>query len=842
MSLSSSRSLAARWGRRTASKLLAVLAMTAAIAVPGMLAFSQPSSASTTFTVNDTTDAALSNPAGTSCSSTNGGSCTLRAAIQATDNSGGSGTIALPSGVFKLTIPSTGADDPSTGDIDVKAGISITISGQGAGITVIDANHIDRAFAVQSGASLSISGVTIANGSQNHATPSDLSTAPGYGGAFYNDGVLSVNNCVLTDNSAYSAGGVVFADTGASATSITNSTVTGSSSDGYGGVLYVDSGAITLSADSITGNSTDDYGAVLYDYESGHTVGTVTINQSTISNNAAYYDYGGALYLDDAGALTITGSTFANNSLDYYYGGAIYDETSGELTVSGSTFDGNASGGYYGYGGAIETDGTDLSVSGSTFDGNIANYGGAIYVDGSSATAVESITTSTFSDNKGSGYYYYGGAIYDAEGDLQISDSTFDGNSAAYYGGALSYDSGDGLYLVNDTFDGNVANEGGAIYFGEAATTGTINLLNDTITRNTAYYGGGIAYPEYANSIENTIVAGNSGGATTDGGGDCYGSGATANASTADKGGNIDSDGTCFSAIISRDQTGVDADLGPLSNNGGPTETDAELPGSPAIGTAQAGFCPLTDQRGVARPPTSCDVGAYQSASAGLVVAGSGPKTAKVGNPVSETFLLTDEGPGPAIGVMLSDSLPANTDLFSWSASQGSCTGGQTVTCSLGTINSSATGSPATASVTIVLIPTKAATLNDWATVSAADSATVSASAKTTVSASVAGTAPVVLTTSASRVSSTKARLSGIVNPAGESTTYSFDLGTSKSYGRIVRGGKLKLALRPFSVSVSVASLKAGKTYHFRVVATNATGTRHGQDMTFTTPKAKPKH
>ncbi|MGA3354861.1 MAG: right-handed parallel beta-helix repeat-containing protein [Acidimicrobiales bacterium] len=817
--------------------------MTAAIAVPGMLAFSQPSSASTTFTVNDTTDAALSNPAGTSCSSTNGGSCTLRAAIQAADNSGGSSTITLPSGVFKLTIPSTGADDPSTGDLDVKAGITITISGQGAGATIIDATHIDRAFAVQSGASLSISGVTIENGSQNDATPSDHSTAPAYGGAFYNDGVLSVSNCVLTNNSAYYGGGVVFADTGASATSITNSTVTGSSSGGgYGGVLYVESGAITLSADTITGNSSYYYGAVLYDYESGHTVGAVTINQSTISNNAAYYDYGGALYLDDAGALTITGSTFENNILDYYYGGAVYDETSGELTVSGSTFNGNASGGYYGYGGAIETDGTDLSVSGSTFEGNIANYGGAIYIEGSSATAVESITTSTFSDNKGSGYYYYGGAIYDDYGDLQISDSTFDGNAAAYGGGALFYESADGLYLVNDTFDGNVANSGGAIYLDEAATTGSINLLNDTITRNTAYYGGGIAYPEYANSIENTIVAGNSGGATTDGGGDCYGSGATANAGSADKGGNIDSDGTCFSSIISRDQTGVNPDLGSLSNNGGPTATDAELPGSPAIGTAQAGFCPLTDQRGVARPSTSCDVGAYQSASAGLVIAGSGPKKARVGNPVSEKFLLTNQGSGPAIGVMLSDNLPANTDLFSWSTSQGSCTGGKTVTCSLGTINSSATGSPTTASVTIVLVPTKAASLTDWATVSAADSATVSASAKTLVSASVAGTAPVVLTTSASKVSSTSARLSGIVNPAGESTTYSFDLGTSKSYGKIVRGGKLKSALSPISVSVSVAALKPDTTYYFRVVANNATGTRHGQDMTFKTSKAKSKH
>ena len=337
-------------------------------------------------------------------------------------------------------------------------------------------------------------------------------------------------------------------------------------------------------------------------------------------------------------------------------------------------------------------------------------------------------------------------------------------------------------------------------------------------------------------------MGGNNGGVTTDGGGDCYGGAATANAGAADKGGNIDSDGTCFSAIISRDQTNVSPYLGPLSNNGGPTETDAELPGSPAIGTAQAGFCPLTDQRGVARLATSCDVGAYQSASAGLVVTGSGPKTARVGDPVSETFQLSNHGSGPAIGVVLSDNLPAHTDLFSWSASQGSCTGGKTVTCSLGTINSSSTGSPTTASVTIVLVPTKTAVLTDKATVSATDSTTVSASATTKVSTPVAGTAPVLLTIPASKVSSSGARLSAIVNPGGESTTYSFDLGTSKSYGKVLHGGKLKAALKPFPVSVSVASLKPGKTYHFRIVATNAAGSRRGQDMTFKTLEAKPKH
>ena len=55
--------------------------------------------------------------------------------------------------------------------------------------------------------------------------------------------------------------------------------------------------------------------------------------------------------------------------------------------------------------------------------------------------------------------------------------------------------------------------------------------------------------------------------------------------------------------------------LAPLGNYGGTTQTQAPLPGSPAIDTGGAS-CPATDQRGVTRPqPTGgqCDIGAVES-------------------------------------------------------------------------------------------------------------------------------------------------------------------------------------------------------------------------------------
>jgi len=60
--------------------------------------------------------------------------------------------------------------------------------------------------------------------------------------------------------------------------------------------------------------------------------------------------------------------------------------------------------------------------------------------------------------------------------------------------------------------------------------------------------------------------------------------------------------------------------LGPLQNNGGPTDTHALLPGSPAIDTGISGG-PNTDQRGFPRPidlpsvPNAADgsdIGAYE--------------------------------------------------------------------------------------------------------------------------------------------------------------------------------------------------------------------------------------
>jgi len=82
-------------------------------------------------------------------------------------------------------------------------------------------------------------------------------------------------------------------------------------------------------------------------------------------------------------------------------------------------------------------------------------------------------------------------------------------------------------------------------------------------------------------------------------------------------GGNLESPGNTCAFDQPTDQVNVSADdlkLGPLADNGEPTETHALLPGSVAIDVIPADMCEVDeDQRGEARPGgTMCDVGAFE--------------------------------------------------------------------------------------------------------------------------------------------------------------------------------------------------------------------------------------
>ena len=89
-------------------------------------------------------------------------------------------------------------------------------------------------------------------------------------------------------------------------------------------------------------------------------------------------------------------------------------------------------------------------------------------------------------------------------------------------------------------------------------------------------------------------------------------------------------------------------------------------------------------------------------------------------------------------------------------------------------------------------------------------------------------------TSPATNVASFSAKLNGSVNPHGLTTSVYFQYGTTNSYG-LTSAPQSHTGNTPLNISASISGLTASTTYHFRIVAHNASGTTNGSDRTFTT-------
>ena len=123
---------------------------------------------------------------------------------------------------------------------------------------------------------------------------------------------------------------------------------------------------------------------------------------------------------------------------------------------------------------------------------------------------------------------------------------------------------------------------------------GFVTLTNSTVTDNSGDGGDGIQSSGVV-LLENSIVAQQQAGPG------CAGPGTLTSL-----GNNLDSDDTC-NLIAPSDIPGGNADLGPLANNGGPTETHALLIGSDAIDAGDNATCataPVSRRRPAERQPS----------------------------------------------------------------------------------------------------------------------------------------------------------------------------------------------------------------------------------------------
>jgi hypothetical protein len=96
--------------------------------------------------------------------------------------------------------------------------------------------------------------------------------------------------------------------------------------------------------------------------------------------------------------------------------------------------------------------------------------------------------------------------------------------------------------------------------------------------------------------------------------------------------------------------------------------------------------------------------------------------------------------------------------------------------------------------------------------------------------------APVVVTTAATAIGASSATLNGTVNANNQTATVTFEYGLTTAYGSVVNATPNTVnGYTATSVSAPLSGLLLSQTYHYRVVAVNATGTTNGDDLTFFT-------
>ncbi len=321
------------------------------------------------------------------------------------------------------------------------------------------------------------------------------------------------------------------------------------------------------------------------------------------------------VFYDSGATVTISGLTIANGTVTGGgLGGGILN-WNGTLTVTDCTFTGDSAN----TGGAIDNNGT-MTVSGSTFSSNNAAGGGAIF-----NTGTATVTDSTFSNDQAS----YGGGAITNEIQLTVTGCTFNGNtvSSIARGGAV-YNYFATATISNSTFVNNSAGLGGGLddYYSSSAPGASHAFATLTDVTMTGSSGGGIDNENDLNgdlTLVNSLIAGNSGG-------DVIGLINPYNSTY-----NLIGDGSQMYGIsngsngnqVGTSSNPINAMLGTLAGNGGPTQTVALLTGSPALDAGSGAATTDTDQRGVPRG-TVLDIGAYQATASQLNVAGFPSPTA----------------------------------------------------------------------------------------------------------------------------------------------------------------------------------------------------------------------
>jgi CSLREA domain-containing protein len=288
-----------------------------------------PVAGAATFTVTTTLDEVDANPGDGACLTATG-QCSLRAAIQQANASGGADIIILPVGIYRLEIGSQGEDAAAEGDLDITS--EIVINGAAADTTIVDGMKRDRLFHIHRTGVATINKLTIRNGSANN---------DGMGGGLSNrGGVVTLNDCNVYRNfgSAFgggldnnSFGGSGNANNSMARMTINRCTISNNIVMGNGGGISNNGGILIVNDSTIRDNKGGQFadsvqGGGIYNNASdlnlpGVESARLEVNRSLITGHSVMTDGGGIYHL--FGNMTISNSTLSDNEAKRN-GGGIY--------------------------------------------------------------------------------------------------------------------------------------------------------------------------------------------------------------------------------------------------------------------------------------------------------------------------------------------------------------------------------------------------------------------------------------------------------------------------------------------------------------------------------------
>jgi CSLREA domain-containing protein len=494
-----------------------------------------------------------------------GGTCTLREAIVSAnmDDAGANGcangagadaiTFTVPT---PATITLNGTQLP-----EITAPLTIT----GPGVTV-SANFTSRAFEIDAGDTVTMTGLTIADGflagAQGAVNPGADGGDGGdiMGAGILNAGTLSLTGVTVRDHLAVAGQG----GAGGTVNPGNNGRLGGNGGDASGGAIY-STGPLTVTGSTLSGNRA--LGGLGGD--GGHAGGGA--GAASGGNAGIGGDGTGGAIASVGGTLTIADSTFSDNEA---YGDGGGDGGNG----AGGGGGGPGGNGGLGTGGAIANTLGQTTITGSTVNGNRARGG-----FGGDTGFPAFVPDGLYGSGVGAGVEQHGVPPQT----LTITNSTISGNEASAFGIGFAV--------------------GGGVVVGDAVP---LNATHVTLVDNAAPNGG-------ANLVSNnglltlraTIIAGLAAGPQAS---NCLRLGAS---TVTSMGFNLDDGTSCDFGPPgpATDLESTEPNLAPLGSYGGPTQTHLPLTGSPALNAVTAACPPpANDQRGMVRPLNACDIGAVE--------------------------------------------------------------------------------------------------------------------------------------------------------------------------------------------------------------------------------------